>query len=52
MQPILATATQWDGDLEVLAQARTPVYLAVGEDDSYYGSEPFERRLCHALQSV
>ncbi len=38
----LATATQWDGDLEVLAQARTPVYLAVGEDDSYYGSEPLK----------
>ena len=38
----LATATQWDGDLEVLAQARTPVYLAVGENDSYYGSGPLK----------
>ncbi len=38
----LATSTQWDGDLEVLAQARVPVYLAVGEDDSYYGSAPLK----------
>lgn len=38
----LATATQWDGNLETLAQARTPVYLAVGEDDSYYGSQPLK----------
>ena len=38
----LATATQWDGNLEALAQARTPVYLAVGEDDSYYGSQPLK----------
>lgn len=34
----LMTSSRWDGDLEVLAQARTPVYLAIGEDDSYYGS--------------
>lgn len=34
----LMTSSQWDGDLEVLAQARTPVYMAIGEDDSYYGS--------------
>lgn len=39
----LATSTQWDGDLEVLAQARTPVYLAIGEDDSYYGSESLKQ---------
>lgn len=36
----LATSTRWDGDLEALAQAQTPVYLAVGEEDSYYGSAP------------
>lgn len=29
----------WDGDLEVLAQAKTPVYLVTGEQDSYYGSD-------------
>ena len=38
----LAASTQWDGDLEVLAKARTPVYFAVGEDDSYYGSQPLK----------
>lgn len=35
----LATSTQWDDDLEVLAQAGTPVYLAIGENDSYYGPD-------------
>lgn len=43
----LMTSSQWDGDLEVLAEARTPVYMAIGEDDSYYGSsslkEAYER---------
>ena len=37
----LTTSSQWDGDLNVLAQARTPVYFAIGEQDSYYGSESF-----------
>lgn len=36
----LAVSTRWDGDLEVLASWRRPVYMAVGEDDSWYGSEP------------
>ena len=35
----LMVSSQWDGDLETLANARTPVYLATGEQDSYYGSE-------------
>ena len=39
----LHCSSQWDGDLEVLAESRTPVYLAVGEDDEYYGSEPTQR---------
>ena len=44
MRPELYTAflmvsSQWDGDLEILADARTPVYLATGEQDSYYGSD-------------
>lgn len=34
----LMTSSQWDGDLQVLADAGTPVYLAIGEEDSYYGS--------------
>lgn len=33
------TSSQWDGDLAVLAEARTPVYMAIGEEDSYYGSD-------------
>lgn len=34
----LMTSSQWDGDLEVLAKAKTPVYMAICENDSYYGS--------------
>ncbi|WKY42948.1 prolyl oligopeptidase family serine peptidase [Eubacteriaceae bacterium ES2] len=34
----LMTSSKWDGDLNVLADAKTPVYLAIGENDSYYGS--------------
>lgn len=33
------TSSQWDGDLNVLAESGTPVYMAIGEDDSYYGSD-------------
>ena len=39
----LMTASQWDGDLDVLAAARTPVYMAVGAEDSYYGSQSLRR---------
>lgn len=39
----LAVSTRWDGDLETLARARVPVYMAVGRDDSYYGSEPLSQ---------
>ena len=35
----LMVASQWDGDLDVLAETRTPVYMIIGEDDSYYGSD-------------
>ena len=38
----LAVSTRWDGELEPLVEAETPVYLVVGEDDSYYGSEPLK----------
>lgn len=38
----LMTSSKWDGNLEVLAAAKTPVYLAIGEDDSYYGSGPLK----------
>lgn len=47
----LATSSQWDGDLNVLAQARTPVYLAIGAQDSYYGSDSFVEAY-HALHEL
>lgn len=34
----LMTSSKWDGNLDVLANAHTPLYMAIGEDDSYYGS--------------
>lgn len=34
----LETSSRWDGDLNVLAEARTPVYMAIAENDTYYGS--------------
>lgn len=56
MHPELYTAylmvsSQWDGDLEVLAQAKTPVYLVTGEQDSYYGSDSMKNAYTqlHAL---
>lgn len=47
MRPELYTAylmvsSKWDGDLGVLADAKTPVYMAIGEEDSYYGSAPLK----------
>ena len=43
MAPELYTAflhcsSQWDGDLDPLVRAGTPVYMVTGENDSYYGS--------------
>ena len=35
----LMTSSQWDGDLNRLAEAETPVYMAIGDNDSYYGSQ-------------
>lgn len=45
MRPELFTAylhcsSRWDGEYESVVKARTPVYLVIGEDDEYYGSEP------------
>ena len=34
----LFISSQWDGDLNVLANAKTPLYIVIGESDSYYGS--------------
>lgn len=39
----LHCSSQWDGDLEVLANSKTSVYLAVGQNDEYYGSEPTQK---------
>ena len=46
-QPELYTAalmcsSQWDGAYEPLVEAETPVYFVIGEDDEYYGSDPFK----------
>ena len=38
----LHCSSQWDGDIATLAESETPVYLVVGQDDEYYGSEPSE----------
>ena len=35
----LHVSSQWDGDLAALADAMTPLYLFIGEDDDYYGSD-------------
>ena len=39
----LETSSKWDGDLKVLAKAKTPVYMAIAENDTYYGSSPLKR---------
>lgn len=36
----LMGASKWDGDYDAVVSRKLPVYLAVGEDDSYYGSGP------------
>lgn len=38
----LCCATQWDGDMAALVNARMPVYMVTGENDSYYGSKPLK----------
>ena len=34
----LHTISRWDGDIETLTAAEVPVYMAIGENDDYYGS--------------
>lgn len=36
----LCCSSRWDGDMSALVSAKTPVHLAVGEGDSYYGPGP------------
>ncbi|WP_321972831.1 prolyl oligopeptidase family serine peptidase [Paratractidigestivibacter sp.] len=47
----LFCASRWDGELNVLADARVPVYLVVGESDEYYGSEP-ATSAAHELEEI
>lgn len=36
----LHTISRWDGDIETLTAAEVPAYMAIGENDDYYGSGP------------
>ena len=47
----LHVSSQWDGDLAPLAESHTPVYLVIGEDDEYYGSEP-AKQAYHKLHDL
>lgn len=47
----LFCASQWDGNLNVLARARVPIYMVVGESDEYYGSAP-ARQAAEQLQGI
>lgn len=47
----LFVSSKWDGDLEKLAAARTPLYIAIGENDSYYGSG-YAKKAYSALRAV
>lgn len=45
----LHVISRWDGDIEVLVDAEVPVYIAIGENDDYYGPDPDRRaydRMC------
>lgn len=37
---VLQVSSKWDGSLGSVAEEKTPVYIAIGEDDEYYSSEP------------
>lgn len=47
----LFVSSKWDGDLEKLAAARTPLYIAIGEDDSYYGSS-YAKKAYSTLRAI
>jgi predicted peptidase len=36
----LQVSSKWDGEYEPVVKNRTPVYLAIGEKDEYYSSNP------------
>lgn len=35
----LHVSSQWDGEYESVVANRTPIYIVIGEDDEYYGSQ-------------
>lgn len=47
----LHCSSKWDGDYAPVVENRLPVYLAIGEDDEYYGSEP-TREAYEALRDL
>lgn len=47
----LHCSSRWDGDYAQVAENFVPVYLAIGENDEYYGSEP-TREAYEALRSL
>ena len=49
----LQCASQFDGDINVLAETRTPIRLVVGAHDEYYGDRPSRETYdcLHALYS-
>lgn len=40
---VLHVSSIWDGELQPLANSRTPVYFVIGESDEYYGSARISR---------
>ena len=36
----LQCSSKWDGSYDLVVENRTPVYIVIGEDDEYYGSQP------------
>lgn len=47
----LHCSSQWDGDYASVVENRLPVYLAIGENDEYYGSGP-TREAYEALRGL
>lgn len=47
----MQVSSQWDGAYGPVAEQRLPVYLAIGRNDEYYGSEPTQEAYdtLHAL---
>lgn len=39
----LFVSSRWDGAFDTIAEARTPIYIFIGENDDYYGSAPAKK---------